>query len=60
MRKMKRQPTHPGVIIKADYLEPLHLTVTDMANKLGVSRKTLLLIWLFVLQEHSTHHLICG
>ena len=41
MRKMKRQPTHPGVIIKADYLEPLHLTVTDMANKLGVSRKTL-------------------
>ena len=41
MRKMKRQPTHPGKIIKADYLEPLHLTVTDMANKLGVSRKTL-------------------
>jgi len=41
MKKMKRQPTHPGRIIKADYLEPLHLTVTDMANKLGVSRKTL-------------------
>ena len=41
MRKMKRQPTHPGRIIKEDYLTPLHLTVTDMANKLGVSRKTL-------------------
>jgi len=41
MRKMKRQPTHPGRIIKEDYLVPLHLTVTDMANKLGVSRKTL-------------------
>jgi addiction module HigA family antidote len=38
---MKRQPTHPGRIIKEDYLEPLRLTVTDMANKLGVSRKTL-------------------
>jgi addiction module HigA family antidote len=41
MRKMKRQPTHPGRIIKEDYLEPLSLTVTDMANTLGVSRKTL-------------------
>ena len=41
MRKMKRQPTHPGGIIKEDYLEPLSLTVTDMANTLGVSRKTL-------------------
>lgn len=41
MRKMKRQPTHPGKIIKEDYLEPLSLTVTDMAHTLGVSRKTL-------------------
>jgi addiction module HigA family antidote len=41
MRKMKRQPTHPGRIIKEDYLEPLSLTVTVMANMLGVSRKTL-------------------
>ena len=37
MRKMKRQPTHPGKIIKEDYLEPLSLTVTDMAKKLGIS-----------------------
>ena len=41
MRKMKRQPTHPGRIIKKDYLEPLSLTITEMASKLGVSRKTL-------------------
>jgi addiction module HigA family antidote len=41
MKKMKRQPTHPGKIIKEDYLEPLSITVTDMANMLGVSRKTL-------------------
>jgi len=41
MKKMKRQPTHPGRIIKEDYLEPLSITVTDMANMLGVSRKTL-------------------
>ena len=41
MRKMKRQPTHPGKIIKEDYLEPLAITITEMANTLGISRKTL-------------------
>jgi antitoxin HigA-1 len=41
MRKMKRQPTHPGKIIKKDYLEPLSITIKDMAAILGVSRKTL-------------------
>jgi len=41
MKKTKRQPTHPGVIIKEDYLEPLSLTITEMASVLGVSRKTL-------------------
>ncbi len=38
---MKRQPTHPGIIIKEDYLEPLSISITDMALTLGVSRKTL-------------------
>jgi addiction module HigA family antidote len=38
---MKRQPTHPGKIIKEDYLEPLSITIKDMAESLGVSRKTL-------------------
>jgi antitoxin HigA-1 len=38
---MKRQPTHPGKIIKEDYLLPLSLTIKDMASNLGISRKTL-------------------
>ena len=41
MRKMKRQPTHPGKIIKEDYLIPLSITIKDMSAILGVSRKTL-------------------
>ena len=41
MRTMKRQPTHPGVILKEDYLNPLAITITNMARILGVSRKTL-------------------
>jgi len=41
MRKMKRQPTHPGSIIKEDYLTPLSITIKDMSEILGVSRKTL-------------------
>lgn len=41
MRSMKRQPTHPGKIIKEDYLKPLSLTINELASVLGVSRKTL-------------------
>ncbi len=41
MRKMTRQPTHPGKIIKEDYLEPLSISITEMAMTLGISRKTL-------------------
>ena len=41
MHRMKRQPTHPGKIIKEDYLKPLSLTINEMALNLGVSRKTL-------------------
>ncbi|OGR08040.1 MAG: addiction module antidote protein, HigA family [Deltaproteobacteria bacterium RIFOXYD12_FULL_50_9] len=41
MRKMERQPTHPGKIIKEDYLTPLSLTISELASNLGVSRKTL-------------------
>jgi addiction module HigA family antidote len=41
MRKMKRQPTHPGIIIKEDYLKPLSISIKDMALTLGISRKTL-------------------
>jgi addiction module HigA family antidote len=41
MENMKRQPTHPGMIIKEDYLSPLGLSIKEMAANLGVSRKTL-------------------
>ncbi|MGK0289820.1 MAG: addiction module HigA family antidote [bacterium] len=41
MKKMKRKPTHPGKIIKEDYLVPLSIKIKDMASNLGVSRKTL-------------------
>jgi len=41
MKKIKRQPTHPGTILREDYLVPLEITITDMAAMLGVSRKTL-------------------
>ena len=41
MGTKKRQPTHPGKILKEDYLKPLSITIQDMASVLGVSRKTL-------------------
>lgn len=34
-------PPHPGEILRADYVEPLGLSVTDAAKALGVTRKTL-------------------
>ncbi|MBW2644879.1 MAG: HigA family addiction module antidote protein [Deltaproteobacteria bacterium] len=40
MRIRKRPPTHPGSILKSHYLEPLSITLTDLAKILGVSRKT--------------------
>jgi antitoxin HigA-1 len=36
----KRTPSHPGGILRRLYLEPLQLTVSDLAEALGVSRKT--------------------
>ena len=41
MRRMERQPTHPGEVTKEDYLKPLSLTVSEVASNLNVSRKTL-------------------
>jgi len=40
-RLMTRRPSTPGTVIKAHYMEPLGLTVTELAKGLGVSRKTL-------------------
>ena len=41
MRIKKRTPTHPGGILRRQYIEPLSLTISELANTLGVSRKTL-------------------
>ena len=41
MRTRKRMPTHPGGILKRQHMEPMSLTVSDLAGTLGVSRKTL-------------------
>ena len=36
-----KNPPHPGLSVRHDCLEPLGLTVTAAASKLGVSRKQL-------------------
>lgn len=34
------KPVHPGRILRDDYLDPLELTIGELANALGVSRQT--------------------
>jgi addiction module HigA family antidote len=41
MRVRTRPPTHPGGILKRQYLEPLKISIAQAAGALGVSRKTL-------------------
>jgi antitoxin HigA-1 len=41
MRVRHRSPTHPGGILKRQYLETLDLSVAEVAEALRVSRKTL-------------------
>ena len=38
---IKRKPTHPGEALLEDVIKPLGITITEAAQKLGVSRKTL-------------------
>ena len=38
---MMKNPPHPGLSVRYDCLEPLGLSVTKAAGKLGVSRKQL-------------------
>ena len=35
-----RKPSLPGEILREMYLEPLNLTITAFAERIGVSRKT--------------------
>jgi addiction module HigA family antidote len=37
----KREPSHPGALLREHYLVPLGLTVSKAAMRLGVSRKTI-------------------
>jgi len=38
---MMKNPPHPGLSVRHDCLEPLGLSVTEAAKKLGISRKHL-------------------
>ncbi len=43
MKKMSRtqRPTHPGEILREDFLTDYGLTVTQLAQAIGVSRQTI-------------------
>jgi addiction module HigA family antidote len=41
MKERGMVPVHPGVVLKGLYLEPMELSITQAASKLGVARKTL-------------------
>lgn len=40
MRTRRKPPSHPGLILRVHYLEPLGISVTDLAKNLRLSRKT--------------------
>ncbi len=39
--KMKRRPTHPGEMLREDYLPDYGLSVSELANAVGVSRQSI-------------------
>ena len=49
MLKKRMPPTHPGRVLKNLYMEPLYLSQGDVADNLGIARKTLSLL----LNEHQ-------
>ncbi|MEL6355204.1 MAG: HigA family addiction module antitoxin [Cyanobacteria bacterium J06627_28] len=38
---MKRRPTHPGEMLREDFLPDYQLTVSDLAESVGVSRQSI-------------------
>jgi addiction module HigA family antidote len=40
MRSKNRKPTHPGAILRKDVLPSLDITQTELADRLGVSRRS--------------------
>lgn len=49
LRSNKRRPTHPGAVLRDDVLPSLNLTQTELAERLGVSRRSVSQ----VLHEHK-------
>lgn len=41
IRPLKRRPTHPGEILREDFLPECGLTVAGLAEALGVSRQSI-------------------
>jgi len=41
MIERKRKPTHPGAIIKYDYLGELGMSISELALIIGISKKTI-------------------
>ncbi len=41
LRAKNRKPTHPGAILREDVLPSLNITQTELADRLGVSRRSI-------------------
>jgi addiction module HigA family antidote len=41
MLNLKRKPTHPGEILKKDFMEPLELSQTQLAKELNTTFRTI-------------------
>lgn len=41
LRSKNRKPTHPGAILREDVLPSLNITQTELAYRLGVSRRSI-------------------
>jgi len=41
MLKLKRKPTHPGEILNEEFLKPLGISQTQLADALGISFRTI-------------------
>jgi addiction module HigA family antidote len=41
VRRMKRPPTHPGEMLRAEFLEPLALSQAEAARRMGISTNRL-------------------
>lgn len=41
MRQRKRRPTHPGLILRQEFLEPLGLSQREVADRMGYEVKTI-------------------